>query len=476
MRANFFYGFILLLLSNTISYSQNPNKVLHVGESLVYTEGILNEYKIAENANQNSNQYNLERNNLIRLKKEYLEKENHINPKADHPIFELPVRLVDSNSDPGYFSITGYLDHDSVYPGHLLDYQCDSLTYDLENGYNHSGTDYFLWPFPWYKMYNEEVEVIAAAPGILYYKQDGNNDQQCELNNDPSNSVAILHEDGSTAWYVHLKKNSVTNKNVGEEIVVGEYLGIVGSSGSSTAPHLHLEVFDFEGNLVDPFYGPCNDDIDESWWLNQAIYKEPGVNRIATNNHLPFFPECPMQEVTNETNIFYPGDSIYLLSYFKNISLNDEIVVTINRPDNSEFASWTWSSPWEFYSASWVYFLMFIEDEQFGEWKYSIQYKEIQYEHSFQLLDPQNVQSSELLNNFKVYPVPCKDNITVAFESKEPYQIELINNVGICVYNRNFQPNSSDQQTLNISHLFPGIYVVRINTSNRTIYSKIIKL
>lgn len=477
IRINFISGFILLIfVSISLNiYSQNPDKVLCVGKSKVFTEGVLNEYIINESFSQNV-KFDQLRNEILKLKAEYATKDDYINPEEDHPVFELPVRLIELSNDPGFYTITAYLDHDTIYPNQLLDYNCVNLTYDLEIGYNHSGTDFFSWPFPWYKMYNDEVEVVAAAPGILYFKQDGNNDQQCELNNDPSNSVAILHEDGSTSWYVHLKKNSVTGKFVGEEIEAGEYLGIVGSSGSSNAPHLHFEVFDAEGNLIDPFYGPCNDNIEESWWLSQIPYKDPGINRIASNNHLPYFPECPEQEVPNETNIFYPGDSIYLLSYFRNVSIDDEIMVTVNRPDNSLFASWIWSSPWEFYSASWLYFLMFLEEEQLGEWKYAIQYKEIHYEHSFQLLDPQNVESEGFSNNLIIYPIPCKDHVTVVFESKKPYQIEFINNVGCRSFCEDFQNNGGSPQTINISNLIPGIYVVKISTSSKTVYSKMIKL
>jgi len=467
---------ILLIINTSVVFSQENNQMLQVGKSKVFIEGNLTGYEFYKSSYQISNQWDKERNKIIQLQKEYLESESKINPKADHPKFEMPVRLNDFNSDPGFYSLTSYVDHDTLFPEHLLDYQCGDLTYDLENGYNHTGTDFFLWPFPWYKMYHDEVEIVAAAPGILFFKQDGNNDQQCELNNDPTNGVAIIHEDGSAAWYVHMKKNSVTNKNVGEEIEKGEYLGIVGSSGSSLSPHFHFEVFDAGGYITDPFYGPCNDKIDESWWLDQIPYKEPGINRIATNNHLPFFPECPGEEVTNEADVFYPGDSIFLLSYFRNISLNDQIEVIIYRPDNSVFASWDWNSPWEFYSASWLFFLMFLEEEEFGVWKYNINYKDVLYEHYFQLKDPQGVESSSNMNRLEIYPVPSNEYITINLDIKEPYQIEILNRIGVSVYTQDVQFNSGNPKILNISHLLPGIYIVKIKTTSNTLLSKIIKL
>ena len=51
-----------------------------------------------------------------------------------------------------------------------------------------------------------------------------------------------MHADGSVAWYGHMKAGSLTNKAVGQTVSSGEYLGIVGSSGNSTGPHLHFGI------------------------------------------------------------------------------------------------------------------------------------------------------------------------------------------------------------------------------------------
>ena len=478
MRRHSFFGIvcILLLFNISVVFSQESGKVLQIGKSKIFIEGTLNEFELNENHTYNSDQWRIARKKVSLLKKEFLDKNGGIFPKAEHPIFDLPVRLKGSLTYPGFYSITAYFDHDTLFPGHLLDYQCDSLTYDLEDGYNHSGTDFFLWPFPWYKMYNDEVEVVAAAPGILYFKQDGNFDQQCELNTNLWNGVALLHEDGSTSWYIHMKKNSLTSKYVGEEIEAGEYLGIVGSSGSSIAPHLHFEVLDAEGNLIDPFYGPCNDLINESWWLDQLPYKDPGINRIATNNHLPLYPECPGEEILNETDVFYPGDSIYLLSYFRNIFTDDQIEVVISRPDNSVFASWMWNSPWKFYSASWLFFLMFLEDDDFGVWNYSITYQGILYEHDFQLLDPQGVNLNSDKNCLEIFPVPSMDFVTINLVINEPFQIVLINSLNMQVYAEQVQNKMGNSIVLDISGFESGIYFVRVNTDTASYLSKIIKL
>lgn len=88
---------------------------------------------------------------------------------------------------------------------------------------------------------------VAAAPGVITYKDDGHPDRSCAFSSDSPNMVVVTHADGSYAWYLHFKNGSLTPKGVGEPVAQGEYLGTVGSSGSSTGPHLHFEVYDSSG-------------------------------------------------------------------------------------------------------------------------------------------------------------------------------------------------------------------------------------
>ena len=58
-----------------------------------------------------------------------------------------------------------------------------------------------------------------------------------------ANEVQIDHADGTTAAYVHLKMNGSAVK-LNQKVKAGDLIGYVGNSGSSTVPHLHLEVRD----------------------------------------------------------------------------------------------------------------------------------------------------------------------------------------------------------------------------------------
>jgi len=61
----------------------------------------------------------------------------------------------------------------------------------------------------------------------------------------------------------------MTTKQLGTKDVTGEKIGLVGSSGSSTGPHLHIELHDSSNNVVDPYNGCCNQ--TSSWWNNKNL-------------------------------------------------------------------------------------------------------------------------------------------------------------------------------------------------------------
>lgn len=61
--------------------------------------------------------------------------------------------------------------------------------------------------------------------------------------------TTLTLEDGTDIWYCHQLTPLVYE---GQTIEIGEPLGLVGSTGNSTGPHLHLEVRPDGGAPVDP--------------------------------------------------------------------------------------------------------------------------------------------------------------------------------------------------------------------------------
>ncbi|MGI9534673.1 MAG: M23 family metallopeptidase [Thermodesulfobacteriota bacterium] len=104
-----------------------------------------------------------------------------------------------------------------------------------------------------YFAYGEDVIAVADAtvvtvvngfedqvpgqlpPGITLAEADGNH-------------VVLDLGSGRFALYAHLIKDSITVE-VGEQVVRGQVLGLLGNSGNTTAPHLHFHVMDSSSSL-----------------------------------------------------------------------------------------------------------------------------------------------------------------------------------------------------------------------------------
>jgi murein DD-endopeptidase MepM/ murein hydrolase activator NlpD len=257
------------------------------------------------------------------------------------PAFIWPLRSANGYAEPFIDSISNFVDHDAEYPSKLRDYNCGTRTYDRNTGYNHRGIDISLWPDSWNLMANRHPEIVAAAPGVIVFKSDGNFDRNCAFDGGTWNAVYVQHDDGSIAWYGHMKSGSLTAKAVGERVVAGERLGNVGSSGSSTGPHLHFEVYDASKRLVDPFAGACNTLNPESWWASQPEYYQPRLNRVLTASAPPVFSTCGADGrlenpgTFNEQRSFKPGDLAYFVAAARDMQPSHVATVTIRRPDGS---------------------------------------------------------------------------------------------------------------------------------------------
>jgi len=293
-----------------------------------------------------------------------------------------PLKAASGFTDYGYYGFVSFVDHDPAYPDQLLDYNCGGRTYDLSSGYNHAGTDIAPWPFAWNKMDNSKVQVVAAANGVIVYKQDGHYDRNCGFGDATWNAVYVWHGDGSIAWYGHLKNGTVTPKGIGSTVVTGEYLGVVGSSGNSTGPHLHFELHDLANNLIDPYHGDCN--TADSWWAYQRPYYDSAINKLMTGAAPPVFPDCPNPEISNERTTFATGETIYFTTFYRDQLAGQQSQYAIYEPDGSTYYTWTHSSSAPFYAASyWYWHYTFGQDVLTGTWRLKVTYNGQTYQHPF---------------------------------------------------------------------------------------------
>ena len=286
-----------------------------------------------------------------------------------------PLRLVPGHPEPGATTVLNYVDHDPGYPGQVLDYNCGQRSYDQEDGYNHQGTDITAHPFAWRKMDNDEAIVVAAATGIVVAKLDGQYDRSCTLADQPWNAVYVMHPDGSVAWYGHLKSGSLTSKQEGDWVLAGEFLGVMGSSGDSTGPHLHFELYDASGNLIDPFAGACNSFNTVSWWAEQRPYDQRAIDLVMTGDAAIEFLPCPNEAIEHRSSYFQPGQTVYLTGFFTDQHGSDAAVFNVYAPDGSLFATVTIPSDADYYAASyWETSVALPSNATNGSWRFEVQF------------------------------------------------------------------------------------------------------
>ncbi len=305
------------------------------------------------------------------------------NDKTAGVLLQWPLRAAAGVGDPGYHGISNYVDQDATYPNHLRDYNCGTRTYDLSGGYNHAGTDIFTWPFSWLKMDNNDVEIVAGAAGVIVGKYDGHFDHNCGFGGGQWNAVYVQHADGSVAWYGHMKSGSTTAKNVGAAVAAGEYLGVVGSSGNSTGPHLHFELYDNLGQLVDPWSGACNSLNPDSWWADQRPYYDSAINALRTHSAPPAWPNCPGTEITNEQDDFQAGDLVYFATYYRDQLQGQVSTYQLVKPDGAIWQEWTAWLNVPHYAASWWYWSWYLPFGEDGLWKFRVTFQGQTVEHVF---------------------------------------------------------------------------------------------
>ena len=324
-----------------------------------------------------------------------------------------PLKSTDS-SQFHYDAVSMYMDHD-ISIGNVKDYNCGNQSYDLNDGYNHSGTDIMLWPYSWNMMDTESINVIASASGMIVHKFDGEFDRNCNIGtiNGEANTVVIMHADGSLAIYAHLKKGTIINKPIGSWVEQGESLGNVGSSGASTGPHLHFEVVDSEFNIVDPFGGKCS---GRSWWKNQKPYNDTAVNHMFTHNRYPVIPECPESEKINDSQYFFQGDKIYLSSYYRDIVPSANSAHRILSPSKKIKFNETTNFDNKYIAYPEIFEYPLNPDAETGEWIYEIVLDGILYEHKFIVNKGPRPPSEDLESNIN-------EMITFTVPSESPSEI-----------------------------------------------------
>lgn len=255
-----------------------------------------------------------------------------------------------------------------------------------------------------------------------------------------------------------MKNGSVTTKNVGDMVTTGEYLGIIGSSGNSTGPHLHFEVFTDATytTLVDPYAGACNSMNGDTWWLSQRPYVDPNINAAITHSAPPVFPTCPTTEVTNESNQFETDDMIYFAIYLRDQIAGTSINLKIIRPDNSILYNWNFNLTANYSASYWYWFYSGVYNMN-GEWKWEATYQGQTVTHTFNI-GTLSV-ADEDFNTTSIFPNPFNDIITIKSNSKiiKATVVDILGKTVKIVEN-----TSEGIKNLNLETVSNGLYFLTI--------------
>ena len=132
------------------------------------------------------------------------------------------------------------------------------------NAANVKGTGQFIWPAPGHTRVTSKFGIrphpvhkelrqhsgidIAVPYGAKIVAADTGTVITSTYEASYGNYVVVSHGNGRTTLYAHLSSRSVS---VGQAVTQGQTVGLCGSTGVSTGPHLHFEI-SVNGSRVDP--------------------------------------------------------------------------------------------------------------------------------------------------------------------------------------------------------------------------------
>ncbi|MEA1886121.1 MAG: M23 family metallopeptidase, partial [Bacteroidota bacterium] len=112
-----------------------------------------------------------------------------------------------------------------------------------------SGWGYRIHPIYKIRKFHWGMDFTAPTGTEIYATGDGTITRMRSSKRGFGNHIVVDHGFGYETVYAHM--NRFNNVRVGQKVKRGDVIGFVGSTGLSTAPHLHYEVH-LNGNKVDP--------------------------------------------------------------------------------------------------------------------------------------------------------------------------------------------------------------------------------
>jgi murein DD-endopeptidase MepM/ murein hydrolase activator NlpD len=128
---------------------------------------------------------------------------------------------------------------------HLL--QITPTIWPVNTRYISSDFGYRSDPFTYSPTYHSGVDIVGDKGDPVYVTADGVV-ITAAYDNMHGNNVVVDHSNGIRTWYMHMNKIIVSE---GDHVTKGQQIGMLGTTGRSTGPHLHYELKK-NGVSVDP--------------------------------------------------------------------------------------------------------------------------------------------------------------------------------------------------------------------------------
>jgi murein DD-endopeptidase MepM/ murein hydrolase activator NlpD len=141
------------------------------------------------------------------------------------------ARVLDDRSDK-----LGVLD--SVFMDDRLARKTVPTTMPVLQGFYSSNYGYRIDPMTGRSSFHTGVDIIAP-PGTQVMAAAGGVVSAVDVHAEYGNMVDVDHDNGLTSRYAHLSKSMV---KVGDVVMKGQLIALVGATGRVTGPHLHFEV------------------------------------------------------------------------------------------------------------------------------------------------------------------------------------------------------------------------------------------
>ena len=245
-------------------------------------------------------------------------------------------------------------------PG-TLDWSCGHQTYDT-----HTGEDSILRTFREKRI---GVPIFAVLDGTVSQIQDGFPDENTAQTATPfDNHVIVDSPGGEQEVYGHMIIHRMLPLREGDHVVAGQQIGLTGSSGNSSWPHLHFTYRFVDGPILEPFAGQCRP--GPSYWAHQApLPTEPYARGfVFSTEHFGGRRDPPWDEALRTGQYLAGARDVWFrveLGFFDGGPMR----ITFTRPDGTTARDVERPTNLEGYRAAWASWRERIDLDRPGTWR-----------------------------------------------------------------------------------------------------------